>query len=1279
MMIKKRLFALIFWLILLESLLSQDTSLGVKALPSEAPSSLFELTVQDSSVELFSQGFWGLEVLSSGTIAGGSGLPVNFNPTPLLFKQQPDLYLLLAINQVWQFEASVSDDLTRSLFSIGYYGRPENIIKVARLANHGIAFPGWPLIEMAEQPGVFGFQGLASWDDILTKAHAMVRWESHETRSRSFFGSTSKDRVGIGIDQWLRGRSFVLPEEGPFQSVLLYSRTSAGWRELELDEYSIQLVTGLILLKTAVPEALKAQFTTTDGRSAELLLFEKNQANPYEAKNLYQSNAGSQVSTLLVLNEATGLAEPDWHIEDLGMNLWRISRPGAIAKSVEFKQPFAQTDAWIYLPATSEPGPVPVPSYPYFASRSLMLVVQNPGSDGIKIETNAIPGSVTVLRNGLPFYDFTYDPSTGAVQLRPSVSPDEEITISYRIFSSDRADGAVAFAFGVEREFTESLELSLALAGRSPIAAIPGIATTTQPFWVGLTSALTQRPLPGNPSGWNAVVQANYFKADAAGYHRLLDLWPLENKNSVFMLAAGSLNPNNLVTAEAGSLTTQWPEPAEALNPDRPPIAIAVNLPADSSETIELTTYGKFRFDTHRQLSFFLRHAQPQTASADSALGFHLGDGSDGLFLEIPIRYLSSDQWCRVVVDLGDLEPIAHLQFVDGTRRLIPDTVITLNGKVRSANLIKLSLRNLPAGELQLSEIHLTTPEDGLYLRFGGFWAGHAAGNIADFANVRLAGHYRLASNGNTDAAVLSSLLASYGFGPLRISGRLEPSARTENTALGIGYSLGYATSSRQFWPALNFQHDYFHNPQSARLASSVELSASLLNSSVSAKFQDSFQATSSQFDWYLGVHVPNALTFSARLNQQQDHGTQPRTDRIRAWLENWQYLVPGNQLSDSSRSMAGELTVGPNRLLQIQGKQENKPAALPVSTAVTRLLWPLRFGIIEVTTEYERNQSLVAASDGNMLFFEDLRLWSEGLVATLPIWQVAPLYEFLSPTAKSVFELVSAPFASLHYQPKLSFAIKRPGGYGYIDMFVPTSGSLSWARNFERKADTINDLSVLQAVFSGSAVNILTRQSSLGLVRAYELDEYQWKIQGGFGWLDFERLLPHIGVDYRLFWHDSNNGGLGFTFKSNWNKKIADREWQHAAAVSLNSGLDQGWFGNLVNLVLQKNTGIAPGDRRDETETQKSESLVSDWLAGLAEIPARLRSVWQFELSLASLSIQQPTVLQLRESYETRYTIAGRLAASFTARLGQMLQFYPEFTRFGLSYELGLSLRILF
>jgi hypothetical protein len=232
----------------------------------EANAELASLKLGDSDVSLQVSGYW------KGTLSGNLGLsltPLGTAATspdsPILFRQEADLTLSLWIRNRWFVEASFLDDYNLNTYRAGYQGLPGETIQYVGLGNTGLKFPNFPYLDLGgDSPSSFGAYGHFGGGPL--SLHALIRYDLAALEERIFVGNRERTFLYTPLNQVLRGRSFVLPDDNLDSPPLVYLEDEKGelrdgngrrWRLAASSEYAAGAVPGLVEL-SAAPKGLVA-------------------------------------------------------------------------------------------------------------------------------------------------------------------------------------------------------------------------------------------------------------------------------------------------------------------------------------------------------------------------------------------------------------------------------------------------------------------------------------------------------------------------------------------------------------------------------------------------------------------------------------------------------------------------------------------------------------------------------------------------------------------------------------------------------------------------------------------------------------------------------------------------------------------------------------------------------------------------------------------------------------------------------------------------------------
>jgi len=223
----------------------------------EPPLEFMSFSLSDAEVSLSLTGTW------KGDLSGNLGFynsPLGsgfYSPqSPLLFKQEVDLTLSLWINERWFVEANFQDEYTLNTYRAGYQGLAGEFLQYAGIGNTGLDFPSFPYLDLGgDSASSFGFYSRFGNNDL--NFHALLRYDAASREERVFSGNRERTTSDVGVQNFLRGVSFVLPDEKIDSNIIVYIEDEKGgiadnngrrWRIALPSEYAASRDLGLLEL-----------------------------------------------------------------------------------------------------------------------------------------------------------------------------------------------------------------------------------------------------------------------------------------------------------------------------------------------------------------------------------------------------------------------------------------------------------------------------------------------------------------------------------------------------------------------------------------------------------------------------------------------------------------------------------------------------------------------------------------------------------------------------------------------------------------------------------------------------------------------------------------------------------------------------------------------------------------------------------------------------------------------------------------------------------------------
>ncbi|MFW6215859.1 MAG: hypothetical protein ACOC45_07920, partial [Alkalispirochaetaceae bacterium] len=201
-----------------------------------------------------------------------------------------------------------------------------------------------------------------------------------------------------------------------------------------------------------------------------LLLYAPGTYNPFEQLNRYETDGVTPEQAIELVERGT--SEPAARFEDLTVSPERegayltLSTGATSPRDVGNRYPFARVDPDSgVLPRETRiygPGALTEP-----AAASVQILTQQLNEvDAIRIDEETVPGTVTVLRNGVPVTGAAIDYESGEVALPGRVVPGDRIELRFRRYTEEQRQGDLLFASGNRIDLSDYLTATVALGGR---------------------------------------------------------------------------------------------------------------------------------------------------------------------------------------------------------------------------------------------------------------------------------------------------------------------------------------------------------------------------------------------------------------------------------------------------------------------------------------------------------------------------------------------------------------------------------------------------------------------------------------------------------------------------------------------------------------------------------------------------------------------------------------------------------------------------------------------
>ena len=523
----------------------------IKSRTGENKAGIYFKNIEQDKAVLFLDGFWDAELFASASFEFFTGYS-KINSFQPIFKQKANLSLWLFLNKQFYFDILYKDDYKKSVLALGYFGKGESYIKHIRAGNSGIKFPSnYGFIKAGGgniiAPGIMGTFAGENWN-----ADIMLRYESAEYNSKTFYGKNEVIKTKIDINNWAKAQYFYIPVHadnlyGKTLRVFVKDYSNSDWRELPPDEFSINPREQTLALKKSFPNGaaveyffspteesdaneflsgVKTYFTSVGGSNLIktnitnyktningkdfLLLKEKDSFSPFEIASRYNISKNKTYDFIKLIeasseNEANGFDIYINSSEIFTDNFEKITFIQTSAKDEEYsfnnpKQmfPFVNTDKEIYIPNTLNNK----------ASSKFILYGNYIPVSEFLLNENTIPGTIHVYKNKIEIFNFNYNENTNIITLEHEILPNDLIEIQWQEGKTYSDSGTIKFAGGIHWYPIKELDIFFAGAGDWQISKQKKELSDSYKFSSGIKLA-KYNITTGSEFGFDVVVNKN--------------------------------------------------------------------------------------------------------------------------------------------------------------------------------------------------------------------------------------------------------------------------------------------------------------------------------------------------------------------------------------------------------------------------------------------------------------------------------------------------------------------------------------------------------------------------------------------------------------------------------------------------------------------------------------------------------------------------------------------------------------------------------------------------
>jgi hypothetical protein len=498
---------------------------GIVVPPAEAPTTIFSTKLGSADVDLSLLGSWTAGASFGGgfMIVPGIGLE-KLDSFPSLdqgfvFQQTPDITIALTLMKKYFLNVSVLGDFSNNSIQLGYRGGPGEVVRSVVLGTQGITIPGSQLMQIPDQPkGSLG--AMATLVSGSSTNNLLLRWDAAPRRTKTFIGKHELVEQEIGIDSYMKGRHFFLPDIAiDPNSLKVFLEDQGGiyigndgrkYRLATYDEVEQDSVLGLVYLRIVfrgrvvvyytrglapVGTALGTPGLPDDSGGNRNPDMSKARTFSWGMGNYFSRPITNRQVILPGVGTALLLWEPgDISPFEIGSSYFFSSEPPADISQISIKLnpkvangtlptnvSFLNTPADRRFMALVDPNlasstnrfydffPFPDPTgLLYGPNRDSMrgglafdIIYQflTPVTDMI-LEADIVPGSVQMTVNGLPETRFQVDAASGRLTMITDVLPTDRIVVTYSKVEQGSSGGDILFAWTDRIAMSDAVNLS---------------------------------------------------------------------------------------------------------------------------------------------------------------------------------------------------------------------------------------------------------------------------------------------------------------------------------------------------------------------------------------------------------------------------------------------------------------------------------------------------------------------------------------------------------------------------------------------------------------------------------------------------------------------------------------------------------------------------------------------------------------------------------------------------------------------------------------------------
>ncbi|MBN2443235.1 MAG: hypothetical protein JXJ04_17880 [Spirochaetales bacterium] len=546
---------------------------------------LFDFKIGDTEVDFYLTGSWTFTVFAATgmliTPDGGVQWIDSFPSFPdgFYFQQIPDITLAVWILEKFFLEVTYQGEEKDNLFLAGYEGNEDELIRHIYIGNSNINLSPSPYLSIPEA-GNSSIGAQALLHTSTSEHELLLRYDYNTAGKKIFKGKNEVEETRFSPEEYIRGYYFKLPDNG-IENVEVYLQDPLGlikdqagrhYKRGDATDIVLDAQTGTLLLKEECPgriliyytkdgipvgnpangtgalvgedsdnaiavdnpaidfsfgliEHLGQDMTANDislnnGRLC-LLLYEPGIFSSFEIESTYEVVNGFPADQWMV---ETSLVQKGTYTQflpenpvlfkaDTNNNRLIVTADENLRTNFRNLYPFIDTSPGIYGPESSGS---------HFSEKyEILLELLFPVSY-YYLDTDVIPGSIRVLRNGIEENRFTVNYDTGIINFQITILPTDRLEVYYNQKSSNFDNGDIVFGWKnkININDTTFFELSTGLTWN----AIPGTYTEEAYSKTGSIIGLCSFQTSTDNFKFSLSGATSFTNPDTTGIFRLLGM-----------------------------------------------------------------------------------------------------------------------------------------------------------------------------------------------------------------------------------------------------------------------------------------------------------------------------------------------------------------------------------------------------------------------------------------------------------------------------------------------------------------------------------------------------------------------------------------------------------------------------------------------------------------------------------------------------------------------------------------------------------------------------------